>query len=129
MEKDAYDDLSHAIETNKSGLDHLEKTVYAKMYGFKDTQAYYYDISTDRYMKQIIVPTFALHSKDDPICEYDFIPFKDIESKESKIILAVTNSGAHACHVTGSILPRLWYQKPCMEFINFLEQKNAPKQE
>ena len=129
MDKDAYEDLANALETNRSGLDHLERRVYAKMYGFKNRHEYYNDVSADRYTKQITVPVFALHSKDDPICEYDFIPFKDIEAEDSKVMVSLTNSGAHACHVTGSILPRLWYQKPCLEFINFLEQKYAPKHE
>jgi len=37
MGKEDFEELSHAISTNTSGLDHIDKHVYCKMFGYKDT--------------------------------------------------------------------------------------------
>ena len=45
MSKKDYDELYDAIYSNKSGLDHLDRHVYVKMYGYKDVQDYYNQVN------------------------------------------------------------------------------------
>ena len=66
-EKD-FKEINYAIETNKTGLDHIDKHIYVKMFGYKDVLDYYYYVSLDNYAKNFAVPTFALGSRDDPLC-------------------------------------------------------------
>ena len=84
-------------------------------------------MSVDKEVLRIKVPTFAFGAIDDQLCGNQFIPFKDIESKNSNVFLASSLYGAHATHLTGNLLPRTWYQVPCMEFLNFLENRLKPK--
>lgn len=35
MSKEDFKELSHAIHTNRTGLDHIDKHVYVKMFGYK----------------------------------------------------------------------------------------------
>ena len=73
-EKD-FAEFSNALETNKTGLDHIDKHVYVKMFGYKDVQAYYDHVSLDRYVSNIAVPMFAFGSIDDQLCGSRFTPY------------------------------------------------------
>ena len=97
------------------------------MFGFKTQQEYYEDISADNWMSQITVPLFSLQARDDNLGIYEDTPWKDVECKNSMICVSFTTNGGHASHLTGSFLPRVWYQEPCLEFLNFMESKLAPK--
>ena len=66
MSKEEFQEFSKTID-KKTGLDHLDEHVYVKMYGFKDKQDYYDQVSVDNWTSQISVPLFAVHSRDDPI--------------------------------------------------------------
>ena len=93
------------------------------MFGYKDVLDYYNYVSLDNYVQNYAVPTFAIGSKDDPLCGHQFVPMEKIESEGSLVVLGTTNFGGHACHVDGYFKPTTWYQVPCMEFFNFLEAK------
>ena len=67
MAKSEYDSLCKVFDENKTGVDHIEKHVYCKMFGYKDVDDYYYHVSLDRYTKNITVPLFALGADDDPL--------------------------------------------------------------
>lgn len=47
MPEEDYNDLSHTLDTNKTGLDHIEKHIYVKMFGHKDLQDYYNAVTID----------------------------------------------------------------------------------
>ena len=51
MEKKDYEELSNAFNTNKTGLDHIDKHVYVKMFGFRDVHHYYDYVSLENYTK------------------------------------------------------------------------------
>ena len=93
------------------------------MFGFKSIPEYYEAVSVDLIIKDVKVPTFALSSHDDPIMGYQFIPLDDIKSKGSNVFHASTLKGGHACFMTGNFKPETWYQKPVMEFFNFMESR------
>ena len=123
MSNDDYNHMYDVFASNKTGLDHIDKHVYVKMFNYKDVQDYYNDVSIDSGVRNIKVPTFGFGAVDDQLCGNQFIPFDDIESKNSNVLLANSLYGAHACHITGNLLPKTWYQIPCMEFLNFMEKK------
>jgi predicted alpha/beta-fold hydrolase len=111
------------LQTCTSGQQ-LEEGIVAPMHGFKDKYDYYSAVSLAGKLRQIKVPTFAIHARDDYVCTDDFLPFEEFDSKDSNILLALTNKGTHACHLTGKIVPRNFYAKPFIGFLNFLETRN-----
>ena len=48
MSTEAYENLAHALETNNSGLGHIEEHIYVKMYGYKNKQDLYNDICIEK---------------------------------------------------------------------------------
>ena len=126
MEKKDYEELCHAFDTNKTGLDHIDKHVYVKMFGYRDVYHYYDYVSLDVYTSKITVPLFAFGSIDDQLCGSQFTPYDQIEAKGSQVFLANSSYGGHACHMEGMFKPVPFYQQPCMEFLNFMESKLAP---
>ena len=123
MSEEDFAELTHAVNTNKTGLDHLDKHVYVKMFGFKDIPEYYEEVSFDNVVKDVQVPTIALSSHDDLIAGHQFIPMDDIQSEGSNIFHVSTLKGGHACHMTGNFKPTTWYQYPVVEFFNFMESR------
>ena len=109
MSKEDFAELEHAIDTNKTGLDHIDKHVYLKMYGFKDIPEYYEAVSLDLVIKDVKVPTIALSSHDDIIVGYQFVPLQEIQSEGCNVFHVSTLKGGHACHMTGNLKPETWY--------------------
>ena len=68
MAKKDYEELCHAFETNKTGLDHIDKQVYVKMFGYKDVDEYYEYVSLENHISHVAVPLFAFGSIDDQLC-------------------------------------------------------------
>ena len=68
MEEKDFKEVKHALETNKTGLDHIDEHIYVKMFGYKSVLDYYYFVSLDNYVKNFAVPTICLGAKDDPLC-------------------------------------------------------------
>lgn len=60
-------------------------------------------------MKNIKVPTFALSARDDKVCGDHVLPRREVEESDSSVILAVTEYGSHANHMSGFIKPECWY--------------------
>jgi len=123
MSEEDFKELTRALETNWTGLDHIDKHVYVKMFGYESVHDYYDKCSVAQDIAAIKVPTFGLGSVDDPICGDHAIPFADIEAKDGNVFLASSINGGHACHMTGSFNPQTFVQEPCMMFLNFMEAK------
>jgi len=47
MSEGEFKELAHALETNRTGMDHIDKHVYVKMFGYKNVEDYYSQISVD----------------------------------------------------------------------------------
>ena len=45
MPEEEFKELSHIIDTNTTGLDHIDKLIYVKMFGYKDLDDYYDKVS------------------------------------------------------------------------------------
>ena len=93
------------------------------MFGYRDTLDYYEQISLDKVIKNIQVPTFAFGAMDDQVCDHNVVPMAEIESEGSQVFLSSSAHGGHVMHITGSYRPQTWYAEPCMEFLNFMNKK------
>ena len=123
MPKDDYEAFSEALNTNKTGLDHLAEHVYGRMFGYKSSWDYHVGVSPDRFCENISIPTLSFESKDDFIFQHAAIPFDKIQQKGSQVFLASSQTGSHGTHLTGLLKPWLWAHIPCLEFLNFLDDK------
>jgi predicted alpha/beta-fold hydrolase len=74
----------------------------SKRNGFKDAADYYEKCSASNYLKEAVVPTMILTSKDDP-----FISYKDLESaeKSNKVNWHLENFGGHMGYLHKEKLP------------------------
>ena len=68
MDQKDYEELCHAFDTNTTGLDHIDKHVYVKMFGYKDVTEYYEHVSLENHISNVAVPLFAFGSVDDQLC-------------------------------------------------------------
>lgn len=123
MSEPEYLKLKNALDSNKTGLRHIDCNVLVDMFGYKDVDDYYRQVSLAGRLDQIAVPTLALHSWDDQMIGPHTVPVEEITSRGSNIILATTPKGAHCCHLAGKITPKPFYWKPFLQFFKFLESK------
>lgn len=47
MSKEYFEELTKVFNENKTGLDHIDKHVYLKMFGYKNVDEYYDKVSLD----------------------------------------------------------------------------------
>lgn len=74
-------------------------------------------------LDKVKVPVFAFGAQDDVILNPATIPTEEIESLDNPFCVATSSKGAHCCHLTGTFLPRCWYQIPCSEFLTWLDKR------
>lgn len=84
------------LEANKTGLDHLDKYIYAPMYGFKDEKEYYKAGTVKGDLDKMKVPSFHLVARDDPPVANKFVPYEEVENKATQLIVGTTEKGSHA---------------------------------
>ena len=123
LPEEEYDQYETALRTSWLGMLTLDSKVYPRMFGFKDKQDYCESVTVVEHCLNIKVPTFALGSADDQICDPSLAPTDIAWRKGSNICLATTNHGGHVCHIAGSLLPKSWYSEPVMTFFQYLETR------
>jgi len=101
MSKEEYERRTKVLDSNTTGLIHLDKHIYSPMYGFKDEQEYYKAGTVAGRLDKIKVPTFHLIGKDDPPCTNLVTPYEEVRTKTTHLLVGTTEKGAHACHITG----------------------------
>ena len=69
------------------------------------------------------MPTFAIHARDDWVCMEEFCPLDKFSARGSNLLVAMTDTGTHAVHLTGLVFPQQFYPAPMVDFIEFLEHK------
>ena len=115
------------LKNNWTGMDVVD-LIYTRMFGYTNRQDYYDEVTIAEHCTDIKVPTFALDALDDPICGgLLFAPTKLVQSRESKIMIASTEVGAHVAHMQGHLIPKPWYMIPIMEWFEYLEARNKFK--
>ena len=68
MSEEDYEWISNALNTNKTGLDHIDREIYVRMFGYKDVYDYYDKVSLCNVVSTIKVPTFGFGAIDDQLC-------------------------------------------------------------
>ena len=124
LSEEDYLAYKRGLENNRKGLVGLDEEVYVRMYGYKDVWHYYDYVTVSDQVTKIKVPTFTLGACDDQIVDdWAVTPRKQACDPNSNVCVAMTDFGAHCCHLTGKFLPESWYPYPCMEFFEFLESR------
>mmetsp|Transcript_22604 Transcript_22604/g.27958 ORF Transcript_22604/g.27958 Transcript_22604/m.27958 type:complete len:258 (-) Transcript_22604:135-908(-) len=125
VSEEDYEFYKRVLETNWSGLKAFDEHIFPRMFGYANKQEYYEAVSLAERVTDIKVPTFALGASDDQICGHMFAPTKAAQSPESRICFGTTDYGAHVCHLYGHLIPKPWYTKPCLEFLQFIEARST----
>jgi len=128
LTSDEYKRIENVLKNNWKGMIPIEEQIYARQYNFKDRRDYWQDISLNyqNRLRKIRVPTFALSSQDDFLCNPKLTPRQSVcGEKGSMLISAETKAGCHCCHLTGNGLFRIkhWFPKPLVVFLNFIESE------
>jgi len=94
-------------------------------WGFTDLQDYYQKASALPYVSKIAVPTFLIHSEDDPVVSA--LPLRGEQFvRNPHIFVMITQHGGHTGFVnfrrTGDDLDRHWAQNRVIEFFRLLEE-------
>mmetsp|Transcript_55269 Transcript_55269/g.63201 ORF Transcript_55269/g.63201 Transcript_55269/m.63201 type:complete len:421 (+) Transcript_55269:127-1389(+) len=95
-----------------------DEAITTKIFGFKTPFDYYEAVSCKHWLDKIAIPTFCLHSRDDPVCIEGCIPHDKIE-KNHNIVMMKTKRGGHIDFFSG-LSPRRWWPDPCIEYFNFM---------
>lgn len=99
-----------------STLYEFDDQVTAPLHGFDDADDYYQSCSAQRFVEYVRKPTLLIHSRSDPICPFDMVPFQKIESNASLHHIITEDGG----HVGFWSKPRGWLNRT---IVNFFEQK------
>ena len=72
----------------------FDDQVTAPVHGFEDAEDYYRRCSSAFFMDEIDTPGLIIHSREDPICPFGYVPQKAIE-KNTALTSLFTNRGGH----------------------------------
>lgn len=94
----------------------FDHNVTAPIHGFKSADDYYTRSSSRQFLKHISIPTYILHSKDDPFMSLKSIP-NDAELSP-EVTLELTNHGGHVGFIYGNspFHAHFWIEKKLVEF-------------
>lgn len=72
----------------------FDDQITAPIHGFEDAEDYYRRCSSAFFMDEINTPGLIIHSREDPICPFDYVPGKAIQ-KNSALTTLYTSKGGH----------------------------------
>ena len=107
---------------NSNSFYEFNSTFSAKIQGLSADE-YYQQGSTHETIDLLRIPVFALSSLDDPVIHSDGIPFQEFQ-EQPNIILATTTTEGHVGWYTGNLIPKRWFQIPCLEFLEACLEEN-----
>jgi len=90
-----------------------------RILGFQSLEEYYKRFSCIYDLKNIKVPLLCLQSKDDPISHYAVTPFHE-SKKNDNLIFYTTEAGGHIGWIEGFFKLKVFYPKPCIQFLSSL---------
>ena len=92
----------------------------AKLHGFENAEDYYQKASARHFLKDITIPTYILHSQNDPFMTTDAIP--DENELSPQVTLELCDAGGHVGFVYGKnpFRPKYWIDK---RFYDFYQQQ------
>ncbi len=109
--KKIYPDLP---DFNGSTIYEFDDQVTAEIYGFDGAEDYYHRCSSGLFMDQIQTSTLVIHSKEDPMCPFQWTPIDAIR-KNPNLVECFTDQGGHVGFWS---LPPGWLNKTVGDFIS-----------
>lgn len=98
----------------------FDNQITAKLHGFRDADDYYQRASAAPYVQDIRIPTLLIHSKQDPICPIEALPFESIHHNPF-IQTVITEKGGHVGFWSK---PPGWLNRTISQFLErFTEKK------
>lgn len=113
LKRKTYSDLPNF---NGNTLFEFDDQVTAPVHGFKDAKEYYTQCSSAFFMDQIQTPGLLIHSKEDPLCPFDYTPLKVIN--ENPFLSTVFHS--RGGHVGFWSVPPGWIERTVGKYFNDL---------
>ena len=126
MSKEDFEYYENAF-ANCNGYKYMVEKIWLPMFGHKSVPQFLNDMTINGRLHELKVPLFAFGAMDDVILNSDTIPNQEARDSDGQpIMIATSDKGAHCCHLTNGrsiFTPQCWYQKPCSEFLSFMEAK------
>jgi len=125
IDKKEVERIEYLLDEDAKSLLPVDSThAFARILGRDTLDSYIADAAIGGNIENIKVPTFALSSMDDALCDPRCIPFEAASKDGSHVMICTTQAGNHVCHFTGSnsdFAPEQWFPYPFMMFLDFLE--------
>jgi predicted alpha/beta-fold hydrolase len=99
---------------NGSTIYEFDDQITAEIYGFDGADDYYHRCSSGLFMDQIQTSTLVIHSREDPICPFQWTPIDTIR-KNPNLAECFTDQGGHVGFWS---LPPGWLNKTVGDFIS-----------
>ena len=99
-----------------STLFDFDDQVTAPVHGFRDAEDYYGQCSSANFLDQISVPGLLIHSRQDPLCPFEYIPLDRIDQNPF-LTTCFTNEGGHVGFWS---LPPGWMERTISRYFNEL---------
>jgi uncharacterized protein len=98
---------------NGSTIYEFDDIVTAPIHGFSGADDYYYQCSSRYFTDSIKTPVMVLHSKEDPMCPFKWIPVADLKNNRA-ITTCFTDRGGHVGFWS---LPPGWLNRTAGDYI------------
>ena len=95
-----------------STLYDFDDQVTAPIHGFRDADHYYESCSSAFFMDRIQTPVLVVHSEEDPLCPFRWVPFQAI-SRNRNIDSCFTHRGGHVGYWS---LPPGWLNRTITDY-------------
>ena len=109
--KETFGDLP---DFNGSTLFEFDDQVTAPVHGFKDAEDYYKQCSSAFFLDSISKPGLLIHSREDPLCPFDYIPMASIDHNPN-LTTCFTERGGHVGYWS---MPPGWIERTISRYFN-----------
>ena len=99
---------------NGSTLFEFDDQITAPVHGFEDAADYYRQCSSAFFLDQISKPGLLIHSREDPLCPFDYIPMNDI-NENPYLTSCFTQRGGHVGYWS---MPPGWVERTISRYFN-----------
>lgn len=99
---------------NGSTLFEFDDQVTAPVHGFNDANDYYNQCSSAYFLDRITTPGLLIHSREDPLCPFDYIPVDDI-CQNPNLTACFTERGGHVGYWS---MPPGWMERTISRYFN-----------
>jgi len=120
QKKNQYSDLP---DFHGSSLFEFDDQVTAPIHGFKDAEDYYTQCSSAFFLDSISTPGLLIHSREDPLCPFDYIPMASIDENPC-LTSCFTERGGHVGYWS---MPPGWVERTISRY--FVETLGIPKKQ